>query len=556
MPTLTRRDAVQYPPGEDPRRWWSLIVITASVLIISLDNTVLNVAVPTILRDFHTTLPSLQWVITGYALTFASLLIVGGRIGDIFGHRRAFILGAMFFGVGSLLAAVSQSVPQLIVGEAVIEGIGAALMLPNTLALLSTSFVGHERATAFGVWGAVGGAGAALGPVVGGVLTSNLSWRWSFGINVVIVPFAILGALAYMPKGPAERKRTSLDLPGAALGAAGMFLFIFAMSKGAQFGWLRSLRSFTVGGATVWPASWSISVVPVMWLLVVLVFFVFYLRERSLEARSARPLFEFGQLRHRGFSNGLALSVVATVGQTSLSFILPIFLQDGRGLSAQTNGVWQLPIGLFVLVGSQIGSRLARRVDLAVIVRWGMIIGFASLLYIGASLSVTMSFLQLMPGLVAFGLGFGISMSQVSNIVLSDVDQNKAGVAGGANATSRQIGVSIGIAITGALLASRTIATATHSVNASGALSSSAKASAVTALRRGGVSFSVPQGTSGADSSLLHHLFREALTGASKAAFVAAAVAVGISFVIALRLPRNLGAHAADRDEVLIDAGV
>src|SRR5579863_2704120 len=179
---------------DDPRRWVTLGIILISTVIVVLDNTVLNVAIPTILREFHTTVPSLEWVITGYALTFATLLIIGGRLGDLYGTRRMFIIGAGIFAAGSLLAAVSWNVGSLIVGEAVIEGIGASMMLPATLSILSSSFHGHERATAFAAWGAVAGSAAGLGPVVGGFLTTDVSWRWSFGINVIIAPLAALGA--------------------------------------------------------------------------------------------------------------------------------------------------------------------------------------------------------------------------------------------------------------------------------------------------------------------------------------------------------------------------
>ena len=149
---------------EDPRRWITLAIVIVSAFIVVLDNTVLNVAIPTILREFHTTLPSLEWVITGYALTFATFLIIGGRLGDVYGHRRVFVIGAALFGVGSLLASISHSVGMMILGEAIIEGIGASLMLPATLAILSTTFHGRERATAFAAWGATAGVAAAFGP--------------------------------------------------------------------------------------------------------------------------------------------------------------------------------------------------------------------------------------------------------------------------------------------------------------------------------------------------------------------------------------------------------
>jgi len=172
----------------DPGRWLTLAILVVSAFIVVLDNTVLNVAIPTILRDFDTSLLSIEWVITGYALTFASLLIIGGRLGDIYGHRRIFIAGCAFFSVGSLVAALSQGVPELILGEAVIEGIGASLMLPATIAILSSTFRGRERATAFAAWGAAAGVGSAIGPTVGGLLTTHASWRWAFGINVIVAP--------------------------------------------------------------------------------------------------------------------------------------------------------------------------------------------------------------------------------------------------------------------------------------------------------------------------------------------------------------------------------
>src|SRR3954462_7840500 len=199
--------------GIQPGQWVGLAVTIVAAFIVVLDNTGLNVAIPTILRDLHTRLPSLQWVITGYALTFAALLIIGGRLGDIYGHRRVFIVGAALFGAGSLLASVSTSVPQLVLGEALIEGIGASLMLPATLAILSVTFQGRERATAFAAWGATAGVAAACGPLVGGFLTTNYSWRWSFRINVIIAPLVIIGALLYMKgAGEAPERRPRIDI--------------------------------------------------------------------------------------------------------------------------------------------------------------------------------------------------------------------------------------------------------------------------------------------------------------------------------------------------------
>src|SRR5450432_1429298 len=221
----------------DPRRWITLGIMLIAVLIAGLDSTVLNVAIPTILREFHTTLPSLQWVITGYSLTFAALLIIGGRLGDIFGARRMFIIGAALFALGSLIASLSTGVPSLVIGEAIIEGAGASLMLPATMSIMSGTFVGRERATAFAAWGAVLGAAVAFGPLLGGFLTTNYSWRWAFRVNVIVAPLAIVGALLFVRRTPRSARRERIDLPGALLIASGMFMLVFWISEGTTYGW-------------------------------------------------------------------------------------------------------------------------------------------------------------------------------------------------------------------------------------------------------------------------------------------------------------------------------
>ena len=231
----------------DPRRWLTLAIVIMAAFIVVLDNSVLYVAIPTILREFHTTLPSLQWVVTGYSLTFATLLIIGGRLGDVYGHRRIFIIGAALFGLGSFVASISQSVPQLVLGEAIIEGVGAALMMPATLAILSGTFSGRERGTAFAMWGATAGVGVAFGPVIGGFLTTNYSWRWAFRINVIVVPIAIIGALLFMRRGHRGERSLGIDVPGAILVATGMFLLVFGLSEGGTYGWIVPRDSFVIG---------------------------------------------------------------------------------------------------------------------------------------------------------------------------------------------------------------------------------------------------------------------------------------------------------------------
>ena len=313
-----------------------------------LDNTVLNLAVPTILRDFHTQLSSLQWVITGYSLTFATLLIIGGRLGDIFGHRRMFVFGAAIFGVGSFLASISTSVPTLFVGEALIEGIGASMMIPATLSILSTTFKGAERPKAFAAWGAVAGAAVAFGPIVGGFLTTDYSWRWAFRINVIVAPIIVVGALLFMHPDERSARRPHIDVRGAALIATGSFSLIFGLSEGTTYGWWNPIKDLTVGNWNAWPASRPVSVIPFAFVLATVAFTAFVVVERSMERANRDPLFEFGQLRHLGFRYGLLTTMVLAMGQFGLLFILPVLLQNGEHLSALRAGEWMLPQGVLI----------------------------------------------------------------------------------------------------------------------------------------------------------------------------------------------------------------
>ncbi|HVJ97969.1 MAG TPA: MFS transporter [Acidimicrobiia bacterium] len=419
----------------DPRRWLAAAVVIVSVFIPVLDNTVLNVAVPTIVRDFDTDLQSVQWVLTGYSLTFATLLVIGGRLGDLFGHRRMFIVGATIFGVGSLLAALSQNVVHLFIGEAVIEGIGASLMLPATLAILSTTFEGQERARAFAAWGAVAGVAVVAGPLVGGLLTTGFSWRWAFFMNVIISPLVVIGAFLFMRPDADHGRRTRIDVPGAVLIATGSFLLVFGISEA------------TVHGAKI----------VIVFAFAIAVFTGFFIVERRKEAAGTDPLFEPGQLRHRGFRWGLLTTMVLAIGQFALIYVIPIWLQDGAGFSALRAGAWLVPNGLCIALGAPLAGRLTRRYAITSIVRVGLAFEAIGLVLAAFAVQPDPSFVAFLPASILFGLGIGFAGSQLTNVILSDVDPDKAGVAGGLNTTVRQIGFALGIATFTALLDALTV---------------------------------------------------------------------------------------------------
>ena len=383
----------------DPRRWFAASVAIVSVAIPVLDNTILNLAVPTILREFHTQLSSLQWVITGYSLTFATLLIIGGRLGDIFGHRRMFVLGAAIFGVGSFLASISTSVPTLFVGEALIEGIGASMMIPATLSILSTTFKGAERPKAFAAWGAVAGAAVAFGPIVGGFLTTDYSWRWAFRINVIVAPIIVIGALLFMHPDERGGRRPHIDVRGAALIAVGSFSLIFGLSEGTTYGWWNPIKDLTVGSWNAWPATRAVSVIP----------FAFVLSRRRVhrvrrrragdgarQPRSAvrvRPAPPPGVPLRPAHDHGARDGPVRAACSSS-----PCCCRTAKHLSALRAGEWMLPQGILIALAAPIGGRLTRRFSITSIVRTGLALESIGLLLVALAISPHVSFLALLPG--------------------------------------------------------------------------------------------------------------------------------------------------------------
>lgn len=431
------------------RKWGSLIVLGLALAIIIIDTTLLNVSLSTIIRDFHTDIQSIQWVITAYSLTLAALTITGGRIGDLFGRKKMFIVGAIIFAVGSFIASISQNVGEMIIGESIIEGVGAALMMPATASLLVANFKGRDRAVAFGIWGGIAGAAAAIGPILGGYLTSNYSWRWGFRINVFVVLLLLLGSFV-IKESIDTKEKPRIDFIGVVLSALGLLVAVFGIIEASTYGWWEAKEDFLLFGHSLTIGDYSF--VPFAILLGLIILGVFLFWERMVEKRGNTPLVSISLFLNKTFSVGVFTTMIVSLGQVGLIFVLPVFLQAVLGLDALHTGIALLPLSLSLLIVGPLSAFLSHKIPPKFIIITGLVLNAVAMLVLRASLGVDISVWHLAPGLILYGMGMGMVMAQISNMTYSAVPVHQAGEASGVNNTLRQVGSTLGTSLLGALM--------------------------------------------------------------------------------------------------------
>ena len=499
-------------PRDEPstRRWSVLVVVCVSALIINLDNTILNVALPTLVRNLHATSGDLQWIVDSYAMVFAGLLLVGGSLADRFGRKRVFLIGLTVFAGGSIGAAISGSVDLLIVWRAVM-GAGAALTIPSSLSILNDVFRDpKERARAIGVWGGTIGLGIAIGPIAGGLLLTSFWWGSVFLVNVPIAVAGFIGALMLVPdsKNPSA---TSPDPAGAVLSIAGLGLLLWAIIEGPTRGWA-SGEVLGVGFAS----------------LVVLGAFV------AWEARSHHPMLNLAFFSDRRFSIAAAAEFFGTFGLLGALFLLTQFLQFDLGLSPLEAGVRILPLAAVLFVSAALSPLLARVVGIKLTVAAGLAAIAGGLWQVSAVSSIATTYGNVLPGLLMVGLGAGMLLPTATNSVVGSVPQGDSGIGSAANAVALQVGGALGVAVIGSVLSTRyqmhmAAALAGHHVPA---------AAAHTILGSLGGALAVAAAAGGATGVLLAHAARTAfMSGNQVSLAVGALVAAGGAVLVLACLP-------------------
>lgn len=447
--------------GLSGRNWATLAVLTLSSLVVMLDVSVVNVALPAMLQDLGGTLDQATWLLAGFVLPFAALLLAFGRLADIYGRRLLFVAGIVVFTVASLAAALAASV-QFLIAARVAQGIGAAMVEPTVLAVIRASFPPGRTGLAFGVQGIAAGLGASLGPTVGGLVTTSLSWEYIFLLNVPVGIVAVVGALLLVPESRAELATRTLDLPGLLLSAAGIFFLVLAIVEGPRLGW----------GSTVILGSFAASAV-------LLALFA------AVELRVREPLVDLGLFRDRLFAVGNFLRAVVEFATLGLFFPLMLFLQIELGYSALQSGLMSLPLVFASIVASPLAGGISDRVDVRWLVVPGMLMVAGGTFWL-AHVSPRTGWTFFVAPLVIAGAGLGALQAPTTSATLREIPAARSGIAASVSYTSFLLGAELGVAVAGALLQNRFVAAVREGL-AGTELSPQAADEIVSALSEGGV---------------------------------------------------------------------
>jgi EmrB/QacA subfamily drug resistance transporter len=413
--------------SEERRKWWTLAAVSFGLFMIMLDNTVVNVALPSIQSDLGADLSELQWIVTGYALSFAALMLIGGKLADAYGRRLIFVAGIVVFTLASLWCGLADSGDTLIVAR-VIQGIGAALMNPATLSIIAATFPPRERGMAIGVWAGVSALALAIGPLVGGLLTEQLSWHWIFFVNVPVGVLGIVASFLLIPESKDETHE-SLDLPGLAASALGLFALTYGLIEANTYGW--------TSGRIV--GSFAVAAVALATFLV-------------LERRRRAPMLDLTLFRSGTYAGANLAMLLVALAMFGVFFFVSLYMQNVLGYSAVEAGAAFLPMTLIVILVAPIAGKLSDRHGSRWLMSAGMVLLGVQLLYF-SQLGTDATFWSLLPAFLVGGLGMSMTMTPTAAAATRAVPVEKSGVGSAVLNAMRQVGGSLGIALMGAIVA-------------------------------------------------------------------------------------------------------
>ena len=416
--------------AEENRKWWTLAAVSFGLFMIMLDNTVVNVALPSMQRALHIDRAELEWVVNAYALTFGVLLLTGGKLADLLGRRLIFIVGLVVF-TGSSLACGLAKGPEVLIGARTVQGIGAALMNPATLSIITATFPPRQRGTAIGIWAGVSAMALAIGPLVGGVLTEKINWSWIFFINVPIGVIGIAAARVFVDESRDTSREQRLDLPGLLTSGIGLFALTYALISTNHH-------------------SWTSTRVLSLFVLAAVALGLFVL----LELHQRYPMLDLSLFRDPTFAGANTVMLMVGLAMFGIFFFNSLFIQNILGYSAIETGATFLPMTVLIILVAPPAGKLSDRVGSRWLVGAGMTLLTGSLLLFG-TLDADSSFWNILPGLLVGGFGMAITMAPTTSAAMGSVPVDKAGVGSAVLNSARQVGGSLGIAVMGAVVATQ-----------------------------------------------------------------------------------------------------
>jgi len=424
-------------------------VMALGTFVVVLDNTIMNVSISSLVPDLHTTVSGVQAAISLNALMMAAFVLMGGKLADIIGMKRTFLMGALLYISGSLLASFSNNLTVFILGWCAIQGLGAAMMLPNVNTIIRANIKGKPRTQAYGLMAGVNALGTALGPLVGGFLTTYFSWRWAFRLEVFTL-LGVLGASKVIPKDKLAKKVPKLDVGGVAWQSVAMVFLVLGTLLIADYGIFMAKQPLELFGLEIAP--FGLSIVPFLWVAGLVCLRMFVSHERKTEAAGKNPLVDLKLFRIRDFTKGLNIRFIQVALIAGTTFVVPLFLQVTFGLSAFETGFILLGLTAGLLITALGGAKRGLQFLPKQKIEWGFLICIAGLLILGTYVWFGDKPIGMIPGLFVYGLGLGLIASQIVNLVMSAVSPKQTAEASGITSTLETLGSSIGTAVVGTIL--------------------------------------------------------------------------------------------------------
>jgi MFS family permease len=429
--------------------WLPVVILGLAQFVMVLDSSVMNVSISQIVADLDTTIQGVQLAITAYTLVMAAFMLAGAKLGDILGRDKAFALGLAIYGTGSLTTAISPNLTVLLFGWSLVEGLGAALVIPAIVSLVAATYEGKQRATAFGIIGGTAGAAIAVGPLIGGWVTTEFTWRYVFAAETVVV-IGILLMRHRLTSPPRAARRPRLDVVGVALSAAGLALVVFGILKSSTWGLIQPRGALTIDGEEITP--FGFSMVPFIILAGFGVLGAFAMWEERRERDGRDTLLDRSLLRIVQLRAGLTTLMMQQLILLGTFFVLPVYLQVVLGLDAFETGKRLFPMSVTMFAAAMLGPRLAAGFAPKRVAQAGLLALAAAALFLLGTIDAELEETESAVALSVFGIGAGLLLSQLANVIMSSVDPSQTNEAGGLQGTAQNLGASLGTALIGAVL--------------------------------------------------------------------------------------------------------